>query len=83
MTFWPWAPSWPYELVIFPEGIITRTNDCLGALIEGTAFIARSAAKQRAKSEPGARTLLVPVALRYRFLKHRQLPPDQLALPHR
>jgi 1-acyl-sn-glycerol-3-phosphate acyltransferase len=55
-------------LVIFPEGIITRTNDCLGALIEGTAFIARSAAKQRAKSEPGARTLLVPVALRYRFL---------------
>src|SRR5579883_2756267 len=55
-------------LVIFPEGIITRTNDCLGALIEGTGFIARSAAKQRAKSEPGARTLLVPVALRYRFL---------------
>jgi 1-acyl-sn-glycerol-3-phosphate acyltransferase len=55
-------------LVIFPEGIITRTNDSLGALIEGTAFIARSAAKQRAKAEPGARTLLVPVAFRYRFL---------------
>ena len=55
-------------LVIFPEGIITRTNDRLGAFNEGPAFIARSAAKQRAKTEPGARTLLVPVALRYRFL---------------
>jgi 1-acyl-sn-glycerol-3-phosphate acyltransferase len=55
-------------LVIFPEGIITRSNDRLGALYEGPAFIAYSAAKQRAKHEPGARTLLVPVALRYRFL---------------
>jgi 1-acyl-sn-glycerol-3-phosphate acyltransferase len=55
-------------LVIFPEGIITRTNDRLAALIEGTGFIARSAAKGRAKTGPGARTLLVPVALRYRFL---------------
>jgi 1-acyl-sn-glycerol-3-phosphate acyltransferase len=57
-------------LAIFPEGIITRSNDRLAALIEGTAFIARSAAKQRAKTEPGARTLLLPVALRYRFLGH-------------
>jgi 1-acyl-sn-glycerol-3-phosphate acyltransferase len=55
-------------LVIFPEGIITRSNDRLGAFYEGPAFIARSAAKQRAKNEPGARTLLFPVALRYRFL---------------
>jgi 1-acyl-sn-glycerol-3-phosphate acyltransferase len=55
-------------LVIFPEGIITRSNDRLGALYEGPAFIACSAAKQRTKKEPGARTLLFPVALRYRFL---------------
>jgi 1-acyl-sn-glycerol-3-phosphate acyltransferase len=55
-------------LVIFPEGIITRSNDRLGALHEGPAFIAYSAAKQRAKSEPGARTLVIPIALRYRFL---------------
>jgi 1-acyl-sn-glycerol-3-phosphate acyltransferase len=55
-------------LVIFPEGIITRANDRLGAFMDGPAFIARSAAKQRAKSQPGARTLLVPVALRYHFL---------------
>jgi 1-acyl-sn-glycerol-3-phosphate acyltransferase len=55
-------------LAIFPEGIITRSNDRLGALYEGPAFIAHSAAKQRARNEPGARTLLIPVALRYRFL---------------
>ena len=55
-------------LLIFPEGIITRANDRLGALNEGPAFIARSAAKHRAKTEPKARTLLVPIALRYRFL---------------
>ena len=55
-------------LAIFPEGIITRSNDRLGALDEGPAFIAHSAAKQRARNEPGARTLLIPVALRYRFL---------------
>jgi 1-acyl-sn-glycerol-3-phosphate acyltransferase len=55
-------------LVIFPEGIITRSNDRLGAFYEGPAFIAHSAAKQRAKNEPEARTLLIPVALRYRFL---------------
>jgi 1-acyl-sn-glycerol-3-phosphate acyltransferase len=55
-------------LVIFPEGIITRSNDRLGAFFEGPAFIAYSAAKQRAKNEPGARNLLIPVALRYRFL---------------
>ncbi|GAC1452036.1 MAG: 1-acyl-sn-glycerol-3-phosphate acyltransferase [Isosphaeraceae bacterium] len=55
-------------LVIFPEGYISRANDRLGAFNEGPAFIARSAAKQRTKVEPGAQTLLVPVALRYRFL---------------
>jgi 1-acyl-sn-glycerol-3-phosphate acyltransferase len=55
-------------LVMFPEGIISRANDRLGAFMEGPAFIARSAAKQRAKSQPAARTVLVPVGLRYHFL---------------
>src|SRR6516162_7291447 len=64
-------------LVIFPEGIITRSNDRLGALYEGPAFIAHSAAKQRAKNEPRARTLIIPVALRYRFLGRL----DQSAAP--
>jgi 1-acyl-sn-glycerol-3-phosphate acyltransferase len=64
-------------LVVFPEGIITRSNDRLGALHEGPAFIAHSAAKQRAKNEPGARTLIIPVALRYRFVGRL----DQSAAP--
>src|SRR6516225_326332 len=55
-------------LVIFPEGIITRSNDRLGAFYEGPAFMAHSAAKQRTKKEPEARTLLFPIALRYSFL---------------
>jgi hypothetical protein len=57
-------------LVLFPEGIISRANDRLGAFMEGPAFIARSAAKERAKADPNARTVLVPVGLRYRFLGH-------------
>ena len=39
-------------LVVFPEGIVTRANDRLAALDEGAGFIARSAAKQRAKAGP-------------------------------
>src|SRR5579862_576830 len=37
-------------LILFPEGMVSRANDRLGALLPGTAFIARSAAKQRAKA---------------------------------
>lgn len=53
-------------LVIFPEGIVTRSNDRLAVFNEGPAFIARSAAKQR-KKEGGGRTVIVPIALRYWF----------------
>ena len=55
-------------LVIFPEGIVTRANDRLAALNEGTGFhrpLRREAARE---DRAGSRTLLVPVALRYRFL---------------
>ena len=54
-------------LVIFPEGMISRTNDRIGNLMEGTAFIARSAAKQRAQSTPPGRVVVHPVAIRYVF----------------
>lgn len=54
-------------LVIFPEGMITRTNDRLIALQEGVAFIARSAAKQRAKANPTGKVVIHPLALRYTF----------------
>ena len=35
-------------LVIFPEGFISRTNDRLNDLMDGTGLIVRSAAKKRA-----------------------------------
>jgi 1-acyl-sn-glycerol-3-phosphate acyltransferase len=52
-------------LVIFPEGHISRTNDRLTPMLEGTALIARQAAKKRAK---GSKKVVVhPVATRYSF----------------
>lgn len=52
-------------LVIFPEGVVTRTNDRLTEFLEGTSFIARQAAKRRAKQ--GGKVVLHPVALKYYF----------------
>jgi 1-acyl-sn-glycerol-3-phosphate acyltransferase len=52
-------------LVIFPEGHISRTNDRLTPMLEGTALIARQAAKKRAKESK--KVVVHPVALRYSF----------------
>jgi 1-acyl-sn-glycerol-3-phosphate acyltransferase len=53
-------------LLIFPEGTTSRTNDFLLSLMEGPAFIARTAAKRREKQ--GLPPVVVhPVALRYLF----------------
>jgi 1-acyl-sn-glycerol-3-phosphate acyltransferase len=54
-------------LVIFPEGMISRHNDRLNNFMEGTALIARSAAKQRAALTPPGRVVVHPVAIRYFF----------------
>ncbi len=54
-------------LVIFPEGAVSRTNDRLLALLDGVAFIARSAAKRRARSVPGGKVVVHPVAIKYLF----------------
>jgi hypothetical protein len=54
-------------LVIFPEGAITRSNDQLGVLLDGTAFMARAAAKKRAKTDPPGKVVIHPVAIRYVF----------------
>jgi hypothetical protein len=42
-------------LIVFPEGSVTRTNDRLAALLDGVAFIARTAAKRRARGGESAR----------------------------
>lgn len=52
-----------HPLVIFAEGIITRSNDRLVNFMEGTSFIARAAAKQ----SPEGKVVIHPVFIRYFF----------------
>jgi 1-acyl-sn-glycerol-3-phosphate acyltransferase len=52
-----------HPLVIFPEGIITRSNDRLVHFMDGPAFIARAAAKQR----KAGKVVIHPVFIRYFF----------------
>jgi 1-acyl-sn-glycerol-3-phosphate acyltransferase len=54
-------------LVIFPEGVITRHNDRLNSLMDGTSFITRSAAKKRAERKTDGKVVVHPVAMRYHF----------------
>ena len=54
-------------LVIFPEGAVTRTNDQLHAMLDGVAFIARTAAKRRARENPDHQVVVHPIALKYLF----------------
>ncbi len=51
-------------LILFPEGAVTRTNDKLSALLDGVAFIARSAARKRQKKSRDGRVVIHPVALK-------------------
>lgn len=50
-----------HPLVVFPEGIITRSNDRLAEFMDGTAFIARAAAKQK----KDGKVVVHPVFIRY------------------
>jgi 1-acyl-sn-glycerol-3-phosphate acyltransferase len=54
-------------LVLFPEGSVTRTNDQLHALLDGVLFIARTAAKRRARDVPGGKVVIHPVGIKYLF----------------
>ncbi len=54
-------------LVLFPEGAVFRTNDQLQNLLDGVAFIARTAAKRRAKENHSASVVIHPVAIKYLF----------------
>jgi hypothetical protein len=54
-------------LLLLPEGIVTRTNDRLGSLQEGVTFIARAAARLRARATPPGQVVIHPVALKYFF----------------
>ncbi|MCH2115141.1 MAG: 1-acyl-sn-glycerol-3-phosphate acyltransferase [Pirellulales bacterium] len=54
-------------LVVFPEGAISRHNDQLMPLMDGTSFIARTAAKRREKNKAAAGVVVHPIAIRYFF----------------
>jgi 1-acyl-sn-glycerol-3-phosphate acyltransferase len=54
-------------LVMFPEGVISRTNDRLVALMEGPSFVGRTAAKRRGDDDPPGQVVVHPVAIRYFF----------------
>jgi 1-acyl-sn-glycerol-3-phosphate acyltransferase len=54
-------------LLLFPEGVVSRTNDRLNNLMEGSAFIAHAAARQRAAAAPPGQVVVHPVVIRYLF----------------
>ena len=54
-------------LVVFPEGTVFRTNDRLQPLLDGVAFMARTAAKRRAKDDGAGKVVIHPVAIKYVF----------------
>ncbi|MGI9443846.1 MAG: lysophospholipid acyltransferase family protein [Rubripirellula sp.] len=51
-------------LVLFPEGTTNRSNDVLKPLLDGVAFIARSAARRRKKKSNG-NVVIHPIAIKY------------------
>lgn len=71
-------------LVLFPEGVVSVANDRPSPLLDGTAVIARSAAKRRAKivakegrADSDAGVIIHPIGLRYEFLDD----PEAAAAP--
>ena len=54
-------------LVVFPEGTVFRTNDRLQPLLDGVAFMARTAAKRRAKDGGTGKVVIHPVGIKYVF----------------
>jgi 1-acyl-sn-glycerol-3-phosphate acyltransferase len=54
-------------LIVFPEGATSRTADRLQALLDGVAFVARAAAKKRAKQSPPGQVVVHPVAVKYYY----------------
>ncbi|QDT08588.1 1-acyl-sn-glycerol-3-phosphate acyltransferase [Planctomycetes bacterium K23_9] len=51
-------------LIIFPEGQTFRTNDLVREPLDGVGFIARTAARRRAKQDDG-QVVIHPIAIKY------------------
>lgn len=71
-------------LLVFPEGSTTRTNDRIHALLDGVTFIARAAAKKRAKS-CGGKVVIHPIGIKYFFRGdlRRTVDPVLTEIEHR
>jgi len=55
-------------VAILPEGGLSRTNDRLRPLLDGLAFVARSAARRCAKADPPGRVVIHPMAIKYHMV---------------
>jgi len=55
-----------HPLVMFPEAIVSRTNDHMNAFLRGSALVARRAALRR-QSGNDAQVVIHPVFIRYSF----------------
>jgi hypothetical protein len=55
-------------LVLFPEGVVTRTNDVLRPFMDGISLIAGAASKQRRAQSLPESVAIHPVAIKYRLL---------------
>lgn len=71
-------------LIVFPEGAVFRTNDLLQPLLEGVAFLARTAARKRHKQD-GGQVIIHPVAIKYLYRGdiHRAVTPLIEEIEHR
>ena len=72
-------------LVVFPEGTVFRTNDRLQPLLDGVAFMARTAAKRRAKDGGTGKVVIHPVGIKYVFHGNleKSVDPTLVALEKR
>ncbi len=71
-------------LIVFPEGAIFRTNDLLQPLLEGVAFLARTAARRRQKKD-GGQVVIHPIAIKYLYNGdlHKSVIPVLEKIEHR
>ena len=54
-------------VVIFAEGSASRVNDRVRPMLDGSALIARTAARRRAKQDPVGKVVIHPLAFKYFF----------------
>ena len=54
-------------VVIFAEGSASRVNDRVRPMLDGSALIARTAARRRAKHDPAGKVVIHPLAFKYFF----------------